>query len=557
MSTPDQELAQLRAENRRLRALAGEREQEAHDLRSENEELRAKLAALQGRIERMTRRLYGPSSERHHPDQQSVDLTFPPEVAGDAQVIADAADDGGIVAADAVTPAEAPEAAAVAAATNSQVSAAAAPDSASAPGTAPRRRHPGRHALPADAEIIIEERTVPENERLDAAGQPLPFLGYRDGDKWDYRPGTYLLRRIRRAIYGRPYSQPLDRIVAPLPACLVPRGKMTDAALIHTVVEKFADHLPLYRQEQRAARLGLHLSRATLVTQVAAVAAAVQPIAEAIGDQVRRASFIHLDDTPVKLLCPGHGRTITSRIWVYRSAQATAFRFSASREGRHPADFLGDYRGFIVADAYAGHNQLYGPERATFVCCWAHVRRNFTKILDHHPVPFALRMVEDIKRLYAIEDDLRPIDDDARLRGRQERTMPLLAGLHQRRVGAKARALPKSDLGTAIDYALARWPALVLYATHGFLPIDNNPAENALRPWAIGRKNWLFFGSEAGGERAAVLATLIENCRMQGLDPDAYLREVVATLHRGCTDYPSLTPHARAEAGADYQVLAR
>jgi transposase len=555
MSTPDQELAQLRAEIRRLRTLAGEREQEAHDLRSENEELRAKLGALQGRIERMTRRLYGPSSERHHPDQQSVDLIFPPEVVGDVQVIADVGEDGASSASAVAPPAATLDAATTA--MGAQASAGAAPDSGSPPKAAPRRRHPGRHALPADTEIIIDERTVPEAERLDAAGQPLPLLGYRDSDKWDYRQGTYLLRRIRRAIYGRPYSQPLDRIVAPLPACLVPRGKMTDAALIHTVVEKFADHLPLYRQEQRAARLGLRLSRATLVTQIAAVATAVQPIAEAISDQVRRAPYIHLDDTPVKLLCPGNGRTITSRIWVYRSAQATVFRFSASREGRHPADFLGDYRGFIVADAYAGHNRLYGPERATFVCCWAHVRRKFTEVLDRYPIPLAMRMVEDIKRLYAIEDDLRPVDDDARFRGRQARAVPLLAGIQQQLTAAKVHQLPEGDLGTAVDYALSRWPTLTRYAQHGFLPIDNNPAENALRPWAIGRKNWLFFGSEAGGERAAVLATLIENCRMQGLDPDAYLREVVGMLHRGCTDYASLTPHARAKAGADYQVLAR
>jgi transposase len=157
-------------------------------------------------------------------------------------------------------------------------------------------------------------------------------------------------------------------------------------------------------------------------------------------------------------------------------------------------------------------------------------------------------LVDLIQRLYAIEDELRFVDDDERKRGRQARAKPLLADIHRLLTQGKYSALPASDLGGAIDYALKRWPTLTLYADHGFLPIDNNPAENALRPWAVGRKNWLFFGSPAGGERAAIIATLIENCRMQHLDPVRYLLTTVNALHDGRTDYHALTPRAAAQA---------
>jgi transposase len=329
-----------------------------------------------------------------------------------------------------------------------------------------------------------------------------------------------------------------------MPAFLIPRGQMTDAAVIHTVVEKFADHLPLYRQVLRAGRGGIQLSRSTLVNHVAAVAGAMEPVVAALADQVRRSPFIHLDDTPVRMLDPGRGYTATTRIWVYRSATASVFRFTPTREGRHPAGFLGDYRGHIIADGYAGHERLYGLDKAAHCACWAHARRKFNEI--KHRYPLAVLLVEEIQRLYQVEADTGGASADDRHRIRQERSRPIVDRIGERLDAAVVGRLPASDLGHAIDYTRKRWRQLQRYLAHGWLPIDNNPAENALRPWAVGRKNWLFFGSASGGERAAVIATIIENCRMQGIDPYSYLLDTVAALHAGRTDYAALTPQAVA-----------
>ena len=536
-------LALARAQIRLLRVQLADRDQELSDVRHEHDLAKAKLTVLEHRIEQMRKRLYGATSERHHhPGQERLDLGVAENISID-EVSAS------VIAGDApCTPTSArsdPNANVTPLAAASTAPSGA--DAATSTREKPSRAgcHPGRRALPIGAEVVIQDVTIPEDERRDADGVPLPLLGYRTTDQWDYRVGTYLIRRIRRAIYGRPFSEALDRITAAAPVCLIPRGKMTDAALIHTVIDKFSDHLPLYRQQQRAARTGFHLSRATLVSHVTVVAAALRPLYDVIAERVRQARFVHLDDTPVKLLDPGRGRAATARIWVYRSEHETAFQFTATREGLHPAGFLKDYRGFIVADAYAGHEQLYGPAKATAIGCWAHVRRKFYDI--HTRDPFAARVVDDIGHLYAIEDDLRLVDDDQRRRVRQARSGPLLIQLRQHLDQARITALPASDLGRAIAYAVKRWPTLTPYLDHGFLPIDNNPAENALRPWAIGRKNWLFLGSHAGGERAAIICTLIANCRMQGIDPYAYLIDTVAQLHRGHTDYDTLTPLAYAQ----------
>lgn len=537
----EQDLVALRAANQDLRRQLAEREQEAHDLRVLSEEQQAKLVALEHRLERMGRRIFGSSSERHHPGQQVLDLGQTPiaalveaaPVATEAALTPGNADD-----------ASAPSAAAPPAATTSEATPMPAPAKAKAK-VAPR--HPGRHRAPASAEVVETDLEVPEAERLDASGAPLPLLGWKTSEKWDYRPGTYLIRRYRRAIYGRPFSDAEDRVVAAPAPALIPQGSMTDAALIHTVVEKFADHLPLYRQSDRAGRQGFTVRRSTLADHVTAVARAMAPIVAALADTVRAAPYIHLDDTPVRLLDPGRGTTATARIWVYRSCAATVFRFTTTREGRHPGEFLGHYRGHLVADAYAGHEHLYGIDGATHVACWAHVRRKFSDL--KHRVPFALRMVEEIQVLYQIERDLAaagPLTDVERLRIRHERSAPQLARIKAALDHAAIGCLPKSDLGIAILYALKRWAQLTEYLAHGHLPIDNNPAENALRPWAIGRKNWLFLGSPAGGERAAIIATIIENCRRQHLDPAKYLRDVVALLHAGRTDYANLTPQALA-----------
>lgn len=465
MSTLAEELIEVRTAYRRVCGQLAERDQEAHDLRQQNEELQGKVEALEGRLERMTRRTYGWSSERHHPDQQRIDLGLP-EMLITAPTPADT--DADATSASDTTPSAISSSATATDATTTTATTA----EPSAPQRRPRApgSHPGRRRLPASSEVVEQDLTVPEDERLGADGLPLPLLGWRTSDKWDYRPGIYLIRRFRRAIYGKPFSVAHDRIVADLPTMLIPGGAMTDAAVIHTVVDKFADHLPLYRQEARAGRCGFPLARATLVNHVAVVATALTPIVDALSDQVRQSRCIHLDDTPVRMLDPGRGHTATTRIWVYRSAAATVFRFSATREGRHPAEFLADYRGHIIADGYAGHERLYGLDKATHVACWAHARRKFSEIKERWLL--ACAVVEDIQQLYAVEKSVRSATDLDRHRARHARSRPILARIRERLDAAVVTCVPAGDLGTAIAYTRTRWTQLTRFLDHGWLPID-------------------------------------------------------------------------------------
>jgi len=502
----------LHSDNHRLNARVADLERDKLALTSEVADLRTKLEVMHYRVERMSRRIFGSMSERHVPGQQRIDLDLPSDaVVVEAEV--------------SVAP-----------------TAGAADTTSAARPRGSRTGHPGRRRLPGNLDVVVEPVDIPEAERFGPDGQLLRVIGHRTTDKLDYRAGGFFIRRIQRAIYGVPFSEAEDRIIAPMPACVVTRGRVTDAVLARIVVEKFADHLPLYRQESRTARDGVPLGRSTMVGYVAAAAKALAPIWNALGDIVRDRPYLHLDDTPVDLLDPGRGTTATSRIWVYRSGDTAYFQFSRTREGRWPQEFLADYTGFIVADAYAGHEALFADGKATAVGCWAHARRKFSDIKDRPP---AQAVVEEIQGLYAIEREIRGQPPDRCRDVRQERSLPLLTRLRQRLL-AIGDPGPSSDLGHAIAYSLGRWEALSRYLDHGFLPIDNNPAERALRPFAIGRKNWLFFGAESGGERAAILASVIENCRIVDIDPYAYLVDVFREIHRGALVPTQMTPQALA-----------
>jgi hypothetical protein len=333
-----------------------------------------------------------------------------------------------------------------------------------------------------------------------------------------------------------------QRIVQELaPSRPIARGIAGPGLLAHVLVAKYADHLPLYRQSQIYAREGVALERSTLADCVGGAAALLDPLVEALGRYVLSSGYLHGDDTPVPVLEPGRGKTKTGRLWTYvrdgrpwadRAAPAVLFRYSPDRRGEHPESHLNAFAGVLQADGYAGFDRLYEgkDERIREAACWAHVRRKFYEIYESNRSPVAAEALARIGKLYEIEEAIRGRPPDERCTVRKARAGPLLEDIRTWFEATLAQVSTKSALAIAIRYALTRWAALVRYCDDGHISIDNNAAERALRAVALGRKNYLFAGSDAGGERAAAIYSLIGTAKLNGLDPEAYLREVLSRI---------------------------
>jgi transposase len=328
-------------------------------------------------------------------------------------------------------------------------------------------------------------------------------------------------------------------VQAPAPLRPIAKGIAGPGLLAHVLVSKYADHLPLYRQSEIYARAGVELERSTLADWVGGAAALLAPLVEVLGQHVLSAGKLHVDDTPVPVLSPGLGRTKTGRLWTYvrddrpwgsDAAPAVLFGYSADRKGEHPRAHLANFRGSLQADGYAGFHHLYDGGKIREAACWAHVRRKFFDIHQANNSPIAQEALERIGALYDIEKDIKGKPPDVRRAQRQARAGPLLEQLRSRFQDCLARLSAKSELAGAIRYATSRWPALLRYCDDGTLEIDNNAAERALRAVALGRKNYLFCGSDDGGERAAAIYSLIGTAKLNGIDPEAYLRHVIGRM---------------------------
>jgi transposase len=328
-------------------------------------------------------------------------------------------------------------------------------------------------------------------------------------------------------------------VQAEAPSRPIARGLPGPGLLAHVLVSKYADHLPLNRQSEIYAREGVELERSTLADWVGSASKLLEPLTEALRKHVMSAAKLHADDTPVPVLEPGKGRTKTGRLWTYvrderpagqRTAPAVWFGYTADRSAKHPMQHLASFKGTLQADAYAGFNRLYDSGEVKEAACWAHVRRKFFDIEQAHASPLAGEALKRIAELYAVENDIRGRSPDERKALRQARSVPLITGLHEWMHQALAKVSRKSDIAGAISYALGRWSALLRYCDDGLLEIDNNAAERALRAVAIGRKNYLFAGSDSGGERAAAIYSLIGAAKLNGVDPEAYLRRVLTCI---------------------------
>jgi transposase len=378
---------------------------------------------------------------------------------------------------------------------------------------------------------------MPEHDACPDCGGRLRELGEDIAEMLEYVRACF---KVIRHVRPKLSCDACDRIVqAPAPPRPIDRGLAGPGLLAHVLVSKYADHLPLYRQSEIYAREGVDLDRSTLAGWVGATSELLAPLVDAVQDHVMAASKLHADDTPVPVLAPGNGKTRTGRLWTYvrddrpagdKTAPAVWFAYSPDRKGQHPEQHLKLYKGALQADAYAGFQHLYEDGTIVEAACWAHTRRKFHEIHIAHALPTTTEAIERIAALYAIEAEIRGSTAEVRKAIRQARAKPLLANLRNWLEATIAKLSRKSDTAAAIRYALSRWPALTRYVDDGQLEIDNNAAERALRVVALGRKNVLFAGSNAGGERAAAIDSLLGSAKLNGLDPELYRHHVLTRI---------------------------
>ncbi len=367
-------------------------------------------------------------------------------------------------------------------------------------------------------------------------GTAMRKIGEDVSEVLDYVPARFRVICHVRPKMACPACERIVQVEAP--SRPIDRGLAGPGLLAHILVSKYADHLPLYRQAQIYAREGVELGRSTMAEWVGGCFRLVDPLIEALARYVMASGKLHADDTPVPVLDPGRGRTKTGRLWTYvrddrpagsDQAPAVLFRYAPDRRGERPRSHLASFSGILQADAYAGFAHLYG-ERIQEAACWAHARRAFYELHQANQSPIAAEALERIGALYAIEKEIRARPPDERAKIRQARAGPLLELLREWLRHTLGRVSKKSDLAKAIGYVLTRWTAFTRYRDDGRIEIDNNAAERALRAVALGRKNYLFCGSDAGGERAAAMYSLIGTAKLNGLDPEAYLRYVIERI---------------------------
>jgi transposase len=527
---------------------------------------------LQTRLDQLLRRLYGPRSERLPPDQP---LLFPEPAADEA-----------------VTPP---------------------PPTAPDEAVKPRRKGHGRQQLPKHLPRDRRIYELSEAERLcQCCGKARVVIGQEVSEQLDYEPASLLVIEHVRLTYACPACEKQRQagtpaapatpspantateavaaaelndpgkmsliperpaastfLTAPRPPSPIPRGLAGPGLLAHLIVSKFCDHLPLYRSERMLARFGVNLARSTLCDWLAQSAALLRPLWELLKGRLLKSLVIQTDDTPVRVQAQVGVAAHEGRLWVQvgdAGHRYLVYLYSPNREGQWPQTFLAGYAGFVQGDAYAGYDALFATGTAVEVGCWAHARRKFFEAQKTDPEG-ALYALGVIRQLYAVEKEAaeqaskqelsRAEFEVLRLRLRREKSVPILKSFGEWLEKQASALLPKSPLAEAVGYARNQWEALQRYTTAGFLEIDNNAAERALRAVAIGRKNYLFFGSDIGGETAAVLYTFTQTCQALGIEPWRYLRDVLERL-------PSQRPErlsellpgewARAQRGATEPV---
>jgi transposase len=400
-----------------------------------------------------------------------------------------------------------------------------------------KRRHPGRIPIPEHLERVEIVLDIPEEEKFcPETGKPLKKIGEEVSEKLEYRPGKLIVNVYKRPKYASPDSMASGHvgiITASMPDHPIEKCKADIGLLSQIIVSKFADHLPLYRQDGIFEREGVIIPRATQTSWVIQSYEAIRPLEDVLKMAVLAGDVIFTDDSIIPLQVKGNGKVKKARLWVYvRGGQGpplAVFDFSLDRSKKRPLDFLNGYQGYVHADAYSGYDELFRLQGIIEVGCWVHTRRKFDEAATSRPQE-ATEVMARIAQLYKIEADCRDMTPEQRRDVREERSRPVIDAVFKRIEALKVDTLPSEPLRKAIDYALNQRKALYRYLEDGRLEPDNNTSENAIRPLALGRKNWLFAGSERGARAAALFFGLIQSCKVCGVNPWEYFDDMLRRI---------------------------
>jgi len=503
-----------------LVALKGElveRDHQISALADAKAQAEAELARLGAIIAALQRHRFGARSEQLHPDQLLLALEEVDAAVGRVQAGLDA------VAAD---PKEA----------------------------RPRQRNRG--ALPTHLERV-EQLIDVEHKACACCGGALHVIGEDVAERLDVVPASFRVLVTRRPRYGCRSCEAAP-VQAPAPPRIVEGGMPTEALIAHVLTAKYADHLPLYRQAQIYARQGVTLDRSTLADWVGRAAWWLTPLRDHLLANLKRSPKLYADETTAPVLDPGRGRTKTGQLWAYArddrpwggtDPPAVAYVYAPDRKAERPIEHLADFTGVLQVDGYGGYAALARQGDVRLAFCWAHVRRRFYELAKAGASPVATDVLARIAQLYAVEQEVRGRSPDERCAERQAQSQPVVSELRSFLEAKAAQASRKSALAEAIRYALTRWEGLTRFLDDGRIELDSNAVERSIRPIALSRKNALFAGSDDGGDHWAVIASLIETAKLNGVDPQAWLADTLARLAAGhrATALDTLMPwnHAR------------
>src|SRR5215212_516219 len=399
------------------------------------------------------------------------------------------------------------------------------------------KRRVNRGALPAHLPRV-ETLVDVASPVCPCCSGPLHRIGEDVSERLDIVPAQVRVLVIRRPKYACRACE--DGVVqAPAPARLIEGGLPTEATVAHVLVSKYADHLPLYRQAQIYARQGLNLDRSTLADWVGKAAFLLRPVHERLLERLKASSRLFADETTAPVLDPGRGRTKTGQLFAYArddrpwgglDPPGVAYVYAPDRKSEHPMRHLSGFVGVLQVDGYAGYKVLAERNAVSLAFCWSHVRRKFYELAQSGPAPIATEALARIAELYRVENEIRGCPAEERRAARQAKSRPVIEALEPWLLAKLTLISQKSKLAEAIRYAISRWTGLCRFLDDGCIEIDNNVVERSIRPLALTRKNALFAGSDGGAEHWATIASLIEACKLNGVEPHAYLADVITRI---------------------------